>query len=168
MEDMARSAEPCKFLINPNDPSFVTPGDMPQRIVDFCKRTGQGTITNDGEIVRAIYDSLALYFRSKLNILAKLLGVHYQCLNVVGGGTKDGLLMQLTADALNFPVVAGPVEATAIGNLLAQAMASGEITSLSEARKVVNGSFEVKTYVPDANRHAFYQKQFERFEKLAK
>ncbi len=168
MEDMARSAEPCKFLINPNDPSFVTPGDMPQRIVDFCKRTGQGTITNDGEIVRAIYDSLALYFRSKLNILAKLLGVHYQCLNVVGGGTKDGLLMQLTADALNFPVVAGPVEATAIGNLLAQAMASGEITSLPEARKVVNGSFEVKTYVPDANRHAFYQKQFERFEKLAK
>ena len=76
--------------------------------------------------------------------------------------------MQLTADALNFPVVAGPVEATAIGNLLAQAMAAGKVGSLAEARRVVNSSFEVKTYVPDATRHAFYNSQIERFEKLAK
>ena len=126
MEQMALSSEPCRFLINPNDASFVTPGDMPQRIIDFCERTGQGKITNDGEVVRAIYDSL------------------------------------------NFPVVAGPVEATAIGNLLAQAMAAGKVGSLAEARRVVNSSFEVKTYVPDATRHAFYNSQIERFEKLAK
>ena len=168
MEQMALSSEPCRFLINPNDASFVTPGDMPQRIIDFCERTGQGKITNDGEVVRAIYDSLALYFRTKLNVLAQLLGTRYQCLNVVGGGTKDGLLMQLTADALNFPVVAGPVEATAIGDLLAQAMAAGKVGSLAEARRVVNSSFEVKTYVPDAAHHAFYNSQIERFEKLAK
>lgn len=63
---------------------------MPQRIIDFCERTGQGKITNDGEVVRAIYDSLALYFRAKLNVLAQLLGTRYSGLNVVGGGTKDG------------------------------------------------------------------------------
>ena len=168
MEKLARDAEPCRFLINPNDSSFVTPGDMPQRIIDFCTKSGQGKVEGDGAVVRAIYDSLALYFRCKLETLGKLLGTKYACLNIVGGGTKDGLLMQLTADALNFPVVAGPVEATAIGNLLAQAMASGEIGSLAEARKVVNGSFEVKTYVPDAERHAFYNTQLDRFEKLAK
>ncbi|MDR0932865.1 MAG: hypothetical protein LBM70_07610 [Victivallales bacterium] len=168
MEDMARNATPGKFLINPNDPSFVTPGDMPQRIIDFCERTGQGKIANDSEVVRAIYDSLALYFCSKLGILSRLLKVEYQCLNIVGGGTKDALLMQLTADALNIPVVAGPVEATAIGNLLAQAMAAKEIGSLAEARKVVKDSFEVKTFVPDAKNHAFYNTLSERFETLAK
>ncbi len=168
MEQMALAAAPCKFLVNPNDASFVAPGDMPKRIVEFCRRTGQGEIANDSEIVRAIYDSLALCFCYKLKILAGLVGTHYQCLNIVGGGTKDGLLMQLTADALNIPVVAGPVEATAIGNLLAQAMAAGKVGSLADARRMIGNSFEVKTYVPNAESHARYQAQFERFETLAK
>jgi len=168
METMARNAKPCEFLVNPNDSSFVTPGDMPRRIAEFCERTGQGKIVHDGQVVRAIYDSLALCFRAKLNVLGGLLGAQYQCLNIVGGGTKDGLLMQLTADALNIPVVAGPVEATAIGNLLAQAMAAGKVDSLAAARRVVNASFEVKTYLPNAANHALYMTQVERFEKLAK
>ena len=167
MEKLARSAEVCKFLVNPNDASFVAPGDMPRRIADFCTATGQGTPNSDAEAVRAIYDSLALYFRCKLETLERLLGVQYACLNIVGGGTKDGLLMQLTSDALNIPVVAGPVEATAIGNLLAQAMTAGELSGLAEAREVVKRSFEVKTYRPDAGLHARYEAQMARFRALA-
>ena len=165
---MALASEPCRYLINPNDASFVTPGDMPQRISDFCADHGEGAIVDDGAVVRAIYDSLALYFRCKLETLASLLGVKYQCLNVVGGGTKDGLLMQLTADALNIPVVAGPVEATAIGNLLAQAMATGAVKDLAAARQVVKDSFEVRTYRPNEAMHALYNGEIERFKSLAK
>ncbi len=168
MERMALASEPCRYLINPNDASFVTPGDMPQRISDFCADHGEGAIVDDGAVVRAIYDSLALYFRCKLETLASLLGVKYQCLNVVGGGTKDGLLMQLTADALNIPVVAGPVEATAIGNLLAQAMATGAVKDLAAARQVVKDSFEVRTYRPNEAMHALYNGEIERFKSLAK
>ncbi len=168
METMARSAEPCRYLINPNDPSFVTPGDMPRRIADFCVATGQGTPGSESAVVRAIYDSLALYFRCKLETLEELLNVKYQCLNVVGGGTKDGLLMQLAADALNIPVVAGPVEATAIGNLLAQAMTVGDVADLAAARQVVKNSFEVKTYPPNPAMHALYNGEIERFRALAK
>ncbi len=168
MEQLALAVEPCRFLVNPNDSSFLTPGDMPQRIADFCRRAGEGEITADGQVVRAIYDSLALYFRSKLLRLESLLGVRYACLNVVGGGTKDGLLMQLTSDALNIPVVAGPVEATAIGNLLAQAIARGEVRDLDAARAVVKNSFEVKTYQPNAAMHARYQREFDRFDALTK
>lgn len=166
METLARETKPCEFLINPNDASFVSPGDMPQRIIDFCTKSGQGKVEGDGAVVRAIYDSLALYFRCKLETLGKLLGTKYACLNIVGGGTKDGLLMQLTSDALNIPVVAGPVEATAIGNLLAQAMTVGEVADLAAAREVVKNSFEVKTYRPDVEMHALYEAQMPRFQAL--
>ncbi len=168
MEKLALDAEPCRFLINPNDSSFVTPGDMPQRISDFCENSGQGKISDDGAVVRAIYDSLALYFRCKLETLEELLGVKYACLNVVGGGTKDGLLMQLASDALNIPVVAGPVEATAIGNLLAQAITHGDLADLAAARQVVKDSFEVKTYQPNPAMHALYNGEIDRFRALAK
>ncbi len=167
MELLARESPACACLINPNDASFVTPGDMPGRIARFCSASGQGRPAGDGAIVRAIYDSLALYFRCKLEQLETLLGVRYQCLNIVGGGTKDGLLMQLAADALNIPVVAGPVEATAVGNLLAQAIATGEVGSLAEGREVVKRSFDVKTYTPDPAMHALYNAEIARFRKLA-
>ncbi len=168
MEQMALSATPGQYLINPNDSVFVTPGDMPQRISDYCIATKQGSITDDRAVVRAIYDSLALYFRIKLETLSDLLDVHYKCLNVVGGGTRDGLLMQLTADALGIPVVAGPIEATAIGNLLGQAMAVGAVSNLAEAREVVKKSFEPKTFEPDMEMHRFYSSELERFRRLAK
>lgn len=167
MEELARESAVCACLINPNDASFVTPGDMPERIVRFCTASGQGKPAGDGAIVRAIYDSLALYFRCKLEQLEALLGVRYQFLNVVGGGTKDGLLMQLSADALNIPVVAGPVEATAVGNLLAQAITTGEVASLAEGREVVKRSFDVKTYTPNPEMHARYNTEISRFRKLA-
>lgn len=166
MEELARNAESCRFLINPNWPEFAAPGDMPRRIIEFCERTGQGKITEKSEIVRAIYDSLALYFRLKLQGLSRILDTGYQALNIVGGGVKDELLMQLTADALSLPVIAGPIEATATGNLLAQAITTGELANLAEARQVVKNSFPVATFRPDPNGYNRYRQQLERFEKL--
>jgi rhamnulokinase len=104
----------------------------------------------DAQVVRAIYDSLALYTAGKLAGLEKLLGVRYAAFNVVGGGTKDGFLMQLISDAMNIPVIAGPVEATATGNILAQAIACGEIKDLLAARETVRSSFELVNYKPEA------------------
>ncbi len=166
MEQMAIAAPAGKFLINPCDSTFLAPGDMPGRIKDFCEKSGQGTIPDDGALLRTIYDSLALCFASNVAKLEKILNVKYQALNMVGGGTKDGLLMQLTSDALNIPVIAGPVEATAVGNVLAQCMASGVLKNQKEARQVVKNSFEVKNYQPNAEMHKVYQELKDKFARL--
>ncbi len=163
ISNLAKSARPGKYLVNPNAAEFVTPGNMPERICDFCVRTGQGRPSDDGEIARAIYDSLALYFKDKLEVLAGLLKTRYATLNIVGGGTQDHLLMQCAADALGIPVAAGPIEATAVGNVMAQAMALGEVSGLAAARAVVRDSFEVIRYTPDADMHRFYGTLAERF-----
>lgn len=163
MEKMALSAEVCKYFINPNDQMFAAPGDMPGRIVEFCRQSKQGEPSGKAEIVRTIYDSLALYFKRKMAILASLLNLKYAALNVVGGGTKDRLLMQLIADAGNLPVIAGPVEATAIGNILGQAIASGEVAGLAAAREVIRNSFEVTTYLPRSEFSAIFGKNEKRF-----
>ncbi|MBE6364151.1 MAG: rhamnulokinase [Lentisphaerae bacterium] len=167
MEQMARRSEPCKYFINPNCAEFAAPGDMPGNIRAFLKRTGQGENFTDAEVVRAVYDSLALYFANKIALLEKLLNVKYACLNVVGGGTKDGFLMELAASALDRQVVAGPIEATAAGNILVQAMAAGELASLDDVRKVIRASFELKTFVPDAAMAAGYAAQAARFAAIA-
>ena len=167
MENMAKTAVPGKYLVNPNDPEFFTPGDMPQRIRDFCRKSGQGDDMSDAEVVRAIYDSLALYTAGKLAGLEKLLDVKYAAFNIVGGGTKDGFLMQLISDAMNIPVIAGPVEATATGNILSQAIASGILSGLDEAREMVRNSFELITYSPDAVSVANFRKLAPAFSKIA-
>lgn len=159
IENMAKACEPCKYLINPNHTMLMPPGDMPGRIAELCRTTGQGGDLTDGEIARTIYDSLALYFCNKLHTLEKLLGVKYDCLNIVGGGTKDTMLMQLTADALNIPVITGPVEATATGNLLAQAIACGDVADLAAAREIVKNSAELKRYEPNAEMHALFMEK---------
>ncbi|MCP3968341.1 MAG: rhamnulokinase [Lentisphaerae bacterium] len=166
MEAMARDAKPLKYLVNPNDASFLTPGDMPERIRDFCEDTGQGTPKSDSEILRCIYDSLALYFRTKTAQLEKILGVEYQCLNIVGGGTKDQMLMQMTADCLGITVESGPVEATAIGNLLAQAITDGDITNLADAREVVKASFPIVEFKPNSDLKPQYDAAMVRFNEI--
>ena len=167
MEQMARQSEPCKYFINPNCSEFAAPGDMPGNIRAFLQRTGQGEEFSDAEVVRAVYDSLALYFANKIALLEKLLNVKYACLNVVGGGTKDGFLMELASSALGRQVVAGPIEATAAGNILVQAMAAGELSSLDEVRQVIRGSFELKTFAPDADMVAKYADNAEKFAAIA-
>ncbi|MCI5779260.1 MAG: rhamnulokinase [Lentisphaeria bacterium] len=167
MEQMARRTAPCRYFINPNSAEFAAPGDMPGNIRAFLRRTGQGTEFTDAEVVRAVYDSLALYFRSKLEMLEKVLHTRFACLNVVGGGTKDGFLMELASCALRRPVVAGPVEATAAGNILVQAMARGLLKDLSAARDVVRRSFDLKRFTPDDVMAREYDAAAERFAAVA-
>lgn len=163
LEQMARSAEMGKYFVDPNYSGFAAPGDMPGNIRKFCRMTGQCEDMTDSEVVRAVYDSLALCFRCKLEMIEKLQGVHYSCLNIVGGGTKDRFLMQLASNALNRKVITGPVEATAAGNILGQAIAAGELSGVDAAREVVRNSFELESFEPDAAEAEKYQAALERF-----
>ncbi len=148
MEKLAVASEPCKFLVNPNCQDFLTPGNMPERIREFCRATGQGEPADDGEILRAVYDSLALYFADRVSKLGEVLETSYPVINMVGGGTKGSFLMQLTSDASGARVVAGPVEATAVGNIAAQAVTAGVLADVKAARKMIAASFQVAEYVP--------------------
>ncbi len=163
MEDLAVAATPCNFFLNPNAPEFLTPGDMPGRFAEFVKATGQGEYPDDGALLRSVYDSLALYFRLKIAGLEQELKRPMSFWHMIGGGTKDGLLMQLTADASNREVFAGPVEATAIGNIAGQALAAGIFVSLDDARLAIKNSFDVKTYQPRAEMTSLYDQSVEKF-----
>ncbi len=148
LETLAKQAKPFQCFIDPDDASFVAPGDLPTRVREFCKKTGQYVPETVGEVMRCIYESLAMKYRYTAEIISKLTGISPRVIHVVGGGTKDGFLSQMTADACNLPVCAGPEEATAIGNLLVQLMAAGEAKNLSDARAIVAASFTCKHYTP--------------------
>jgi sugar (pentulose or hexulose) kinase len=148
LSDMAVASKPLACIINPDDPSFVAPGNMPRRIAEYCRRTGQHVPESMGEIVRCIFDSLALKYRFTVEKIDGIKGSRTQFINIVGGGTKEPPLCRFAADACARPVYAGPVEATAIGNLVGQAMAAGEIADLAEARHMIRNSFEIKMYEP--------------------
>jgi rhamnulokinase len=137
---------------------------MPQALADFCRRTGQPVPVEPGPVIRCALESLALRYRWVLERLEELLGRRLETIHVVGGGCQNELLCQFTADACNRQVLAGPVEATAIGNLLVQAVGLGILSSLSEAREVVRNSFEVRTFTPkDSDR---WEGPYERFLKF--
>ncbi len=161
---MAQSAKPRAALIDPDHKPFGSPGQMPQKIVDFCKQTGQSPPTSHGEFVRCCLDSLALTYRRTLEGLEDILGKKITTIHIVGGGCRNELLNQATADACNRPVVAGPIEATAAGNILVQAMATGAVESLSVARQIVARSFEVKHYEPRGK--AEWDEAWERFQRV--
>jgi sugar (pentulose or hexulose) kinase len=148
LSDMAQKAEPFKCLIDVDLPEFLAPGNIPERIRGFCERTNQYIPQTKGEIVRCIFDSLALKYKRTLSQIDELKGTKTPYIHVVGGGTKEAILCQYTADACGVPVYAGPVEATAIGNIAAQMMSQGEIKNLKEAREVIKNSFEVIAYEP--------------------
>ena len=155
MEAWAKEATPFRSFINPDDASFNTPGNMPEKIREFCRRTGQPVPETVGEVVRCIYESLALKYRMTVESIETLQDRTVSVINVVGGGTKDHFLSQMTADACGKHVTAGPEEATAVGNLMMQAIAAGEVKDLSEARQVVAASFALKEYEPTAERTAW-------------
>ncbi len=146
MEEMAKKAKPFKCFIDPDDPRFTPAGNQVQRIKDFCKETNQPIPETDGEIVRCIYESLAMKYKYSYEKLIKCTGKKFSSINMIGGGTKDGFLCQMTADACGVPVIAGPIEATAIGNIAVQLIAKGEIKDLKEARKIIADSFDVIHY----------------------
>ena len=150
-EDLMRLAENAPAfvsLVDPDDASFILPANMPAALADFCRRTGQPEPQEPGAVIRCSLESLALRYRWVLERLEELLGRKLEVIHVVGGGCQNTFLCQLTADACNRPVLAGPVEATAIGNVLLQAIGLGLLGSLADAREVVRRSFELRTYTP--------------------
>jgi rhamnulokinase len=161
---LAEAAPPFASILNPDDPSFILPANMPTAMADFCRSTGQPIPREHGDYVRCALESLALRYRWVLERLEELTGRRLDVIHVVGGGSQNGLLCQFTADCCNRPVLAGPVEATAIGNVLVQGIGLGILRSLDEAREVVRRSFDVKTYDP-RNPEA-WQEPYGRFLKL--
>lgn len=145
---MANSAEPRRFIIDPDDECFAPAGNMPKRIADYCEKTGQGRPDTPGQIIRCIFDSLALRYRWGVEKINEIKGGAAESINIVGGGTKEKDLCRLAADACGMPVYAGPTEATAIGNIASQLISSGHLSGISEAREVVRNSFEVEEYIP--------------------
>ena len=139
---MVESAAPFKAFIEPDDPAFLPPGDMPARIVDYCRRTGQALPESDAEIMATVYVSLAYKYRYVLEQLIEVTGRAVDRLHIIGGGSRNALLNQMTADAIGRPVVAGPAEATATGNAIAQLIAIGELGSVAEARALLSESDE--------------------------
>jgi sugar (pentulose or hexulose) kinase len=122
---------------------------MPERIHDYCKRTGQVLPASRGEFTRIIYESLALRYRQNLETLKALCGHDFKTLHIIGGGSKSMLFSQFTANACGIEVICGPSEATAIGNISAALISCGEITGINEARTAIAGSFELKSFKPE-------------------
>jgi rhamnulokinase len=148
LTEMARQAEPLKSVIDVDYSEFSKPGDMPARIRRLCKEAGQPVPESKGAVVRCVLESLALKYRWVLDRLEEVLGRPLGPVHIVGGGVQNELLNQFAADACGRRVIAGPVEATAVGNVLTQAMALGYVGSLGEARQIVRHSFDLVTYEP--------------------
>lgn len=148
LSQMAETAPPFKTFINPNDPDFFAPGDMPGKIIDYARKTGQPIPSSPGEFARTIAESLALKYNIVIGQLEQLSEKKINTIHIVGGGSQNTLLNQLTADATGRPVVAGPVEATATGNILVQAMAMGLVRSLAELRDISRQSNTLRVYEP--------------------
>jgi rhamnulokinase len=144
----AGGATPLQALVDPDHPEFLHPPDMPEAIARFCKTTQQNPPRRIAEFARCVLESLALKYRYVLEALESITGIQYDEIRVVGGGARNRLLNQFTADATNRRVVAGPVEATALGNLAVQLVASKCVASLAEARKIIDSSFATETFVP--------------------
>ncbi len=148
LAELAVRSKPLCSLVNLNDPRFLNPPDMPKAIQEFCRETNQPVPKTEGEIVRCAYESLVLKYREVLGSLEELTGEPIEVIHIVGGGSQNKVLSQFAADACQRPVVTGPVEATALGNLLTQARADGELVPLAEMRAVVRASSVVQHYVP--------------------
>jgi rhamnulokinase/L-fuculokinase len=149
LEDEARQAKPFQAFINPDEDVLVTPGDIPARICRLCAQTGQYVPLTRGEIIRCIYESLALKYRASIENLEETTGKRFSKIHVIGGGAKDKLLNSFTAGACGRDVIAGPVEATVLGNVAVQLIVAGEIASLSQARQVVASSFDMNCCQPE-------------------
>ncbi len=147
--EIGSKAQPFKCLIDPDDPSFINPDNMPEAIAAYCKATGQKPPANHGETVRCVMESLAFKYRYTLDLLKDISPHPIEKIHIIGGGGQNKQLSQFTANAGGIPVVVGPSEATATGNLLMQALAMGDVNSLSQIREIVRNSFDLEVYQPD-------------------
>lgn len=166
LEMLARKSEPFRSFIDPDDNSLSAHGNLPDKIRAYCKKTNQSIPENTGQVIRCIYESLALKYRLALCQIKKCTGKEFDVLHLMGGGTKDAFLCELTAKSLGIPVVAGPVEATALGNIILQLIALGEIENIEEGRKLITQTQNVKTY--NEEHTSDWDEAFERFCKVTK
>src|SRR5919206_581674 len=164
LTELAQAAPAFRALIDPNHPAFVAPDDMPAAIRERCRATGQPVPEQEGEIVRCALESLALTYRKTFEELAEVLGRPIAAVHIAGGGSQNRLLCQFTADALALPVLAGPVEATALGNLLVQMRSAGLVSSLAEMREIVRHSVTLERFEP--REHAAWDEAYRRFREL--
>ncbi len=161
---LSAAAAPLRSFINPDAQDFLAPGDMPEAIRAFCRKTGQPAPEDNGAVLRCALESIAMRFRQVMGMCEELSGGRIETIHIVGGGTKNRQLCQFAADACGRRVVAGPVEATAIGNLMMQAVAAGDVSSIAEAREVIRRSFPVDEYEPQNT--AVWDEAFGRFSKV--
>lgn len=148
LERLALEAEPFRSFIDPDAPEFSPPGDIPGRVQAFCQRTNQKVPQTVGEIMRCIYESLALKYRYAVGQLRDVTGKPFSALHILGGGTKDRLLCQMSANSTGLPVVAGPVEATALGNIVIQLVALGKLAGIDDGRALIAKTETLKHYAP--------------------
>ena len=161
---LAEKAEPFKNLVDPDAADFMCPSDMPAAIRAYCRSTNQPEPADEGAVIRCCLESLALRYRAVLEMLETLTGRDIETIRIVGGGSQNTLLNQFTSDACKLPVVTGPVEATALGNIMIQAIATGQIESLEAGRRAIAASVEQSHYTPgDAAR---WDDAYERFKKI--
>jgi rhamnulokinase len=166
MVDMAATAPAFGPLIDPRDARFMAPGDMSVRIQAFCEETVQAVPETKGALLRTALESLALEYRCVAESLDEIAGKHLATIHIIGGGSKNELLDQFAADATGRTVVTGPVEATALGNVMVQAIATGHLGSMVEGRQVIKQSFDVKTFEPRDS--AAWEAAFERYLRVRK
>lgn len=149
MDALAEAAKPFQAFIDVDDQSFYSPGNMPQKVIAFCEKTGQKAPSDMGSIIRLVMEGLALKYRSAVEGLEAITGRKVPTLHIVGGGCKNTMLSQYTANLLKRPVTAGPVEATAVGNVMSQLIALKEVEDLQQAREVVKRSFPTEEHLPE-------------------
>lgn len=164
LEKEALASEPFKCFINVDDPMFETAGNLPKRVLEFCEKTGQYVPETRGEIMRCIYQSLAMKYKHTYNMLSDFTKREYKSINILGGGIKDKLLCRLTADATGATVFAGPTEATVMGNIAVAFYALGEIADFKELRKTVANSTDLKEYIPQNSEE--WNKAYEDYKKI--
>jgi rhamnulokinase len=161
---LAAAAPAFGSIVNPDHDSFILPASMPAALAEFCKKSGQAMPTEPGAVVRCALESLALRYRWVLERLEELTGKRIEAIHIVGGGCQNTLLCQLAADCCNRPVLAGPVEATALGNVLTQMLGLGLIRSLADGREIIRRSFDVRSYTPQQPER--WQLPYEKFRSL--
>lgn len=164
LEQEARASERFKCFVDPDAPELSQPGNLAQKIKSYCSKTGQAEPQTVGEMVRCIYESLALKYRYAIAQIGECTGKKFDILHLLGGGTKDNFLCEMTADSLGIPVCAGPVEATALGNIILQFIALGEIESVEEGRRIITENERLFNYEPSGD--SAWDKAYDRYVKI--
>ncbi len=164
LEKLALECDEFKCFIDPDSPEFGSMGNIPKRVQEYCKKTGQYVPQTVGEIMRCIYESLALKYRYTFDGIKDCTGKNYDKIHVMGGGTKDRLLLKMTAESCNTEVLGGPIEATALGNVLIQLISDGTIKDINEARKIIQKGENLTSYTPTESEK--WEEAFKRFKEI--